>query len=110
MMKRVLYLLRVLVTPSCWLQNYPYSTAWDAELRRLMNTNCFVCEDRYTALLDGRRIWISNHPYASFTPYWEIARVRPSRSTILEAFDKLQRDQLCLPDVPPAQAAQQGGE
>lgn len=78
---------RVLTTPSCWLQNYPYSPEWDKELNRLMASQRFENVDKYTATLGRHEVWISNHPYASFT--LRNLGVRPKRSTILRAQRKL---------------------
>ena len=43
---------------------------------------------RREALLAGHYVWVENHPYVSFTTY-PVARVRPSRSTIFLAHDRL---------------------
>lgn len=87
--------LRVLFTPSCWIQNQPYSKGWDAELRRLLATQKFEPIDSFTAKIGDWEVWIENHPYASFTIHnGRYPRVRPSRATILAAGDKLMAD-LC---------------
>jgi hypothetical protein len=86
-------LLRVLTTPSCWLQNNSYSRQWDRRLKELMATHRFVRTSRHTAMLGDVLIWIANHPYASFSPYGDREmEIRPSRLTIFRAHDKLMRD------------------
>lgn len=72
----------VLLTPGCWLQNYPYSRAWDDELTWLLDHGFgFERESRFNAHIADYRVWVSNHPYASFT----VDNMRPSRATILRA-------------------------
>ena len=86
------YFWKVLLTPGCWLQNYPYSKEWDKILTDLMKYYSFKLDfDCHTAVLGDRTIWISNHPYASFTSYYGL-RVRPSRRTIFKAREALLRD------------------
>lgn len=82
-------ILRIIFNPDYWLQNEPYSLAWDTELRRLLETgNHFSNIGEHEATIGGRRVWIGNHPYSSFTFH----QVRPSRRMILIAHDQLLRD------------------
>ncbi len=83
---------RVLFTPSCWFQNYEYSEVWDKQLNELMKKEKFKYVFGYSAILGYYTIWIGNHPYASFTMKVGPYEVRPKRSTILNAMDKLQKD------------------
>lgn len=86
-------LFLVLKTPSCWLQNNGYSPIWDRKFRELLAEHSFKKTSNYTADLGGICVWVANHPYASFSPYGkDHADVRPSRSTILRAHDKLMSD------------------
>lgn len=78
----------VIVHPGYWLQNEQYSAIWDEQLKKLLATHKFKNYDRYNASLGGLRIWVSNHPYASFT----FKHVRPKRTTILKAHRQLMRD------------------
>lgn len=84
--------VRILVTPSCWLQNACYSKEWDTKLKQLIAANRFTNIGEHKAFLGGVEIWIDNHPYASFTPRNLGPKVRPRRATILWAHDKLMRD------------------
>lgn len=89
------YWLKVLFTPSCWLQNESYNSEWDEELNRLMDSGeKFKDVSSHTAIIGGHCVWIRNHPYASFTPYYTAIPqiIRPSRATILRAMDKLVAD------------------
>lgn len=81
--------IRVLFTPSCWIQNYQYNDAWDKKLNALMKNNNFIRTSFETATIGDTRVWIENHPYASFSPDSCGIHIRPSRATILKAFDKL---------------------
>ena len=86
--------IRVLFMPSCWIQPYPYSETYDQWLKKVLKTHKFKVENQYEATIDGETVWIENHPYASFTkPHGFVNRVRPARSTILLAWDKLQKEQ-----------------
>lgn len=59
----------------------------------------------YEVTINGDRVWVENHPYASFTLkkpgekhiYVSEAYIRPSRVTILYAWDTLLKQ---IPDVP----------
>lgn len=90
LINKVTLFLRVLITPSCWIQNETYSEVWDSKLNSLMETNSFALKNEYCAEIGGICVWIANHPYASFA----VKGVRPSRSTILKAYDKLMLDYL----------------
>lgn len=83
-------LLQAIFHPSTWLQNHEYSEEWDLELRYLMSRYPFTEIDFYTAKLGNVVVWIENHPYASFHRHGD--RYRPRRSTILQAYKKLQKD------------------
>jgi hypothetical protein len=108
-------LLKVLFTPSCWLQHADFSSAWDHQLNSLMATNKFIVESPYTARLGQSRVWIANHPYASFTPEMGLPKVRPRRITILKAYEKMMNDVFSeqptsLPGPPQQQTESDGTE
>ena len=83
-------LIRVFLHPSCWLQNNGYSPIWDSILNQAMDRYKFTNPNAYYASLGPMRLWITNHPYASFV--CPITGLRPKRSTILKAMDKLLKD------------------
>lgn len=87
------YFFKVLLTPSCWIQNDPYSSLWDKKLNQLMRENKFIRDNDYHSKIGGCTVWIENHPYASFTCDL-LPEGRPSRRTILKAMDRLQQDYL----------------
>ena len=90
-MREKMLLIKVLTTPLCWLQNYEYSRELDIEINRLLDSGeTFKDITGYEATLGDLRLWVENHPYASFT----IMRARPSRATILRAMDKLVVDMM----------------
>lgn len=91
-MPKLKEIIRVLLTPTCWVQVDEYSAVWDAKLNVLMRTHRFTHIGEYTAEIDGITVWIANHPYASFHPYGHGPKVRPRRATILAAHDKLLND------------------
>lgn len=89
---------RVLLTPTCWLQNNDFCPEWDSVLNDAMARFKFKKISPYRATLGPYQVWISNHPYASFSPLtpcdpwirdWN---ARPRRITILRAHDKLRAD------------------
>jgi len=81
----VMGMLRVMFTPGCWIQNHKYDKEYDEWLTNSMLTHQFVEVGPYDAWLNGRTIWIENHPYASFV----YKDMRPKRITLLRAMDKL---------------------
>lgn len=82
--------LRVLLTPSCWVQNNRYLEMWDLELRDLLDQHKFTHISRYTAAIGGVTLWIENQPYACMNP--EGLSIRASRATILRALDQFYKD------------------
>ncbi len=93
LVSRIIGALRVLSTPSCWMQNHRYSAEWDRQLRALMTEHKFVPLGPHTARLGPLTLWTSNHPYASFHPYHPLdLSVRASRITMLRAGDKYMAD------------------
>lgn len=85
-MKKLFYeiLDRIIIClPNYWIMNKSYSPNLDRELNELMRTNLFEYIDQCEAKIGNKRIWIANHPYASFTNI--NCDGRPSRLTILRA-------------------------
>jgi hypothetical protein len=91
--------------PDYWQMNHEYCEKWDAELRQLMKEHDFkqltenygkikhICS--YQVKLGDRKIWVENHPYASFCDrsHTELGKKkRPSRQTIYLAKKKLEED------------------
>jgi len=83
--------IRVLVTPSCWVQNYSYSRVWDMKLQKLLDNHKFVPVrgGSHINKLGEQEVWTANHPYASMRPYSPDIPIRPSRITMLKAHDRL---------------------
>jgi len=88
-MKTLKGILRVIFTPTCWLQLYPYSVAWDAKLNQLLKDHPLVMVDQYTAKLGTQEIWVENYPFASFYPYNPDIKCRAKRITTLRAGDMI---------------------
>lgn len=89
-MKNKFYLLN----PKYWIMNNPLCKEWDADLLELMEKYKFELSSRFRARLGSQIIWIANHPYASFSPAFGFKdmKIRPKRSTIIKAREKLIRD------------------
>jgi len=86
MLTNLRYKLRALFTPSCWIQNYSYSHVLDKwYIKQLDTGKRFTNIDDFHATFCGYRIWITNHPYASF----RLGDRRPSRATVLRLGDRL---------------------
>jgi hypothetical protein len=95
---RLLGLLRVICTPSCWIQIHPFSAEWDRQLNQLMREHRFKNVGSHTATIGAFTVWIENHPNASFAPHnMNVLSVRPLRATILKAYDKLAYDFFAAP-------------
>lgn len=84
------YIVRLLISPGYWFPLRPYSEIWDTKLNELMERNKFTNCDGYFAELGKSRIWIENHPYASFED--RDRNFRPSIFTLMKARDKLLTD------------------
>lgn len=86
-MPEFLLWVQVLFSPRYWVQAYPTDMAWDNAVRRLLETESFEKISDRKATLGPYRVWISHHPYASFSP--ENMNVLPTRRTRLLAHKKL---------------------
>lgn len=72
-----------IVRPRYWLMSNTYSQAWDAFVLRAIADGdiCRVCQ--YTANVGGKRVWVSNFPYAYGEGYGKDTHaLRPSCRTI----------------------------
>lgn len=89
--------LQFLFRPNYWIMNYSYDETWDTVLNHLLDSHDFVIQDddKYVATLNGLEIWVTNHPYGSFTPWdrrlSQTVRVRPSRLTLVRAHKMYQQ-------------------
>lgn len=63
LIERIIY---AALNPNTWVRNYAACKHWDEALNRLMDTHTFTDYDGYSASLGRCRIWVENHPYASF--------------------------------------------
>jgi len=91
-MKNIIRNIEILLRPSYWSQNYKFSKEVDKSLNYLLDKYEFTNIDECTARLGSTKIWIANHPYASFRiDEFPIKNLRPSRKTILRAYKKLNR-------------------
>lgn len=69
---------------------YSISESWDDQLNRLMDYHNFVYVNSFWARIGDVDVWISNHPYGSFSR--DNGKGLPSRITRLRAAEKLLRD------------------
>lgn len=83
--------LQFIFMPNYWSINHRYSKQWDEKLNTLLNKHEFTDIDRYTAKLGDVEVWISNHPYGSFSVWGSGLYFRPSRLIILKAGRKLKK-------------------
>ena len=90
-MKKLAEIFFVLTHPSYWLMNHTYSKEWEDVLMREVDLHGFVMVDRFEAKVGKLRVWIENHPYASFYQKNGI-QVRPSRFNIKKLHDRLIAD------------------
>lgn len=83
------WFVHFLFRPSYWHQLYTIDMRWDAELNQLLDKHEFTDIGQYTVRLGDAVIWISNHPYASFTNYNRRDYHMARRRTIWRAKQKL---------------------
>lgn len=117
--KDLLIQIKIMINPRYLLMNERYCKTWNKELNRLMNEYSFTNIEEHTTKLGDTTIWISNHPYASFTNYNSFGSDRtgrPSKLTIYKAKQKLERDRVNQlqpmgrnPTLTPIQSFTQGG-
>ena len=86
MLKLIYEKLWCIFTASYWIQlydDYPYSKSFDKWCRESLDKGCkFTNITEYTAMFNGKKLWIVNHPCASFHLYEEISpNLSPSRYT-----------------------------
>lgn len=86
------YLMKVLITPRCWIRMFPSSEALDAKLLDLLKKHKFKKIDDYEAKLGNLTFWIKNHPHASFCSRKSFKRSLPKRTTALYAYERLIAD------------------
>ena len=92
-MKFILTAFWVLLHPAYWVQIYQTNTELDkALLRELKGGTTFTNIGEYTADFGGFRLWIANHPYASFYIYGHNDHGLPSRHTRHLLKKQLNRD------------------
>ena len=98
-MKDFLRNLQFIFRPKFWTMHCQYDKDWDVEFNRLLDEHTFSGIGECTAKLGDTKIWITNHPYASFCPS-SLPPIdsssRPSRLTILRAKKQFDRDKLRL--------------
>jgi len=92
--ENIKYFFKVIFTPSCWIQYYPYFDGLDKEINKLLKEIKFEPFDYSGHVKLGDLVlWIKNYPYAAFTiTLMDSTRVRPSRRTILKSFDIMCKD------------------
>jgi hypothetical protein len=88
---KIIGYLKILFSPRYWIMNEEYNKALDEHLNKLMDEHDFVDIDKHSAKIGGVIFWVANHPYASFT-YYLSTRGRPSRLTLMRAWNKLSYD------------------
>jgi hypothetical protein len=87
--------IKIILLPEYWVQFAIYNKRYDQWLLHSMATHDFENIGEYNATINGVDLCIAYHPYMSFTrKFSEMLTVRPSRSTIMTAFDKLLRQEM----------------
>lgn len=81
--KDIVLNLLFIFRPDYWLMNNRFNKEWDDELKSLLDNYSFRNTGGHYADLGDTKIWVSNHPYASFTK--DGNDKRPSRLTIWRA-------------------------
>jgi len=89
MLNDLLYFLRVIFTPSCWIRNEFTNREWDREINIQLQNPVFTKKSEYTCDFNGQKIWISNYPYDYCTDYETGIKGMPSRKTVFKFKDAL---------------------
>tara|TARA_R110000765_G_scaffold7963_2_gene25959 strand:- start:2532 stop:2987 length:456 start_codon:yes stop_codon:yes gene_type:complete len=82
------YFLCLLITifnPAYWFQTQRYVDSWDRALNKVLDEDEITSLDDYYAQIGRWRVWITNHPYASYTHNGS----RPRRTTIVRAHHRV---------------------
>lgn len=79
------YLLRTILTPSCWLRNENTDKEWNKKLNEILDDENLKIErgDKYIIKINNIPIWIENYPYSYgyiFDRIWKTSL--PSRATV----------------------------
>lgn len=82
---------RILTTPSCWIRNYRTNKFWDKKINQCLDNPCFSSLSEHAVMLNGMKIWIENHPYASVRDVCCKKLGMPSRATVFRFYDALQK-------------------
>lgn len=88
-----------MVNPRWWVMNNIYNEKWDRELNNLLDNYKLKDIDKYTAVLNGIEIWISNYPYAYGTVHTNGHYGRPSRSTIYRLRQRVKVDSMTVEEI-----------
>lgn len=91
MLNELLCFMRIFVTPSCWIRNERTDKHWDRRIRKELENPTFTDFTGRTVRLNGAKIWIANHPYASVTNHDRGIGGMPSRRTVFMFDDALRR-------------------
>ncbi len=64
---RTWYTFLVIIFPAYWFRTKAYDKEWDIWLWNALIDGKTGFIGRYEAIIDGKMVWIENHPYASGT-------------------------------------------
>ena len=86
MLKLIYEKLWCIFAASYWIQlydDYPFSDSFDKWCRESLDKGCkFTNITEYEAMFNGEKLWITNHPCASFHLYGDGSpKLSPSRYT-----------------------------
>lgn len=83
-------LLRIILTPGCWIRNYRKCSHIDNLINKLLDSGDIQIESECMAIIGGRTIWIGNAPYAAGTLYeGKPVMGMPSRRTVFRLMDAI---------------------
>lgn len=78
----------VLFDPRFWFRNYRVSREWGQSVERALDREAPQIISQHSALLAGKRIWISNWPYAYGAPGDEPLPPRRTAIRLRKAVDR----------------------
>lgn len=85
-MKKIKAIIRILLTPSCWLRNYSTNKFLSVRINNAIDREAdVILHDNYRVIMDGMLIWIENYPYA----FGQVSGQRgmPDRTTVFRLVD-----------------------
>lgn len=88
----LLYSLRVIITPSCWIRNHSIDQSFNEGMITALNDPEFNRIDEHFVELNGIKLWVCNYPYCYGCEDLPTGLTfLPSRVTVFKLHDAISR-------------------